>query len=314
MKLYPFSAEAYNTVYIDVNYNVEVEYSNTIDNFMNMISEKQQDKKELLYQIVGYCFMKKPLLGKFFIIYGEGATGKSTYLKMIAKMVGEDNTSYLDLQDLETRFMPSEMFGKLLNIGDDLPYKTLANSSTLKKMVTGETITAEQKFGQPFTFANFATMIFATNKLPPISDKTTGLYRRLMIISINKVIENPDPFYLQKLTTMDYEYLFYKGIQGLRKAITDNSFTMTPEVRRELKIFEHSQSSLLTFLDEYLYTKESLNLRMVSDLYFEYKAFCEDSGYRNLNKLNFKKEVCMALKMEVVNTTLEGENQGWRFR
>lgn len=314
MKLYEHTPEAYNTVYIDYNYKDEPVYSNQIDTFMNFLSDKDIDKKKLLYEIIGYCFVRKTVLSKFFIFYGEGQTGKSTYLKLIEKLVGEDNTSFLNIQDLEDRFLPAEMFSKLVNVGDDLPFKPLGNSNMLKKFVTGEKTTVQEKFGQPFSFNNFAKLLFATNRLPPITDKTSGLYRRLIIVEMNNIINKPDPFFMERLTVDDYEYLLFNAIKAIRGAIMNNSFTETEETKRHLTLFRTEQSSVLMFIEDYGLSQKTCRNEVVTDMYNKYKYYCEnEAGFKPLNKINFKREFADELDLDIKNTTFNGENQQWRF-
>ncbi|MGD6836613.1 hypothetical protein ACQCVL_08595 [Bacillus thuringiensis] len=44
----------------------------------------------------------------------------SSYLKIIHQLVGEENASSLDLNELDQRFKTAELFGKLANIDDDI--------------------------------------------------------------------------------------------------------------------------------------------------------------------------------------------------
>ena len=43
-------------------------------------------KKLLLTEMAGYCFIRRNIFQKFFICFGEGSTGKSTYLTLIKEI------------------------------------------------------------------------------------------------------------------------------------------------------------------------------------------------------------------------------------
>ncbi len=51
-----------------------------------------------------------------FVLTGDGSNGKSSYLKIINKLVGRENTASLDLKELDQRFKTAEFFGKLVNM------------------------------------------------------------------------------------------------------------------------------------------------------------------------------------------------------
>lgn len=316
MTLQPHTPSVYNTIYIDCNYIPDAPYSQIIDNFFNQISSKEEDKKNLLYEIIGYCLVRKNIFEKFFICYGEGATGKSTYLKMIKKLVGDTNSSFLSLNNLEETFMPVELFGKLINIGDDIAYKGLKESDVLKKLVTGEMFAAQQKFKKPINFANFAKLIFTTNKLPEVYDRSSGFYRRVMIIEINKKIEHPDPFFLDRLTESDYEYLLSVAIEKLVAAMKKNKLTECESSVIKLEEYKTDQSSVLSYIKDFRYTKKDLDHRPCMELFTEYEQYCRDTGFKPLKKVNFDREICDEYKMEKRNTTWNkgtNQNQCWRF-
>ena len=314
MTLYEHTPLKYNTIYIDYEFKNPCIYSSIVDNFLNTISDRDEDKKKLLIEMIGYCLVQRNVFSKFFICYGEGCTGKSTYLKLIRNLVGEGNTTYLGLNDMEKEFMPAELFGKLVNIGDDINFKGLTDTSTLKKLVSGEKITARHIYGSPFFFNNFAKLIFTTNRLPTVSDRTSGFYRRLIIIDIDKKIERPDPFFLDKLTERDYEYLLYISVTAIRNAIKNGTLSTYEGSEKNLSKFKIDQSSTLSFLNYYSLDKASLAMKPCKEVYEEYKVFCDEAGYKAMNRRNFQTEVCDELHMYIVNTTIPGETQQWRFR
>lgn len=314
LQLYPHTSLKYNTIYVDYDFKDPPEYSNIIDKFMNTISDSDEDKKQLLYEVIGYCFVQRCIFSKFFVCYGEGQTGKSTYLRLIKNLVGKKNSSFLVLKDLEKDFMTAELFGKLVNIGDDIPYDTIKDTSILKSLVSGEEITARKLYGNPFSFVNFSTLIFTTNKLPAVNDKSSGFYRRFTIIDIDKKIEEPDPFFMDKIQEKDYEYLFYKSIMAVREAIKRNKMTTYNCAEDNMKTYRLAQSSVLMFLSDMNYDKEALNMRSTREVYEEYKQYVAECGYKNnCNKCNFQNEVCSELKIFIKCTTLDGKNQQWRF-
>ena len=316
MTLSPHTPSVYNTIYIDCNYIQDAPYSQIIDNFFNQISGKEQDKKTLLYEIIGYCLVRKNVFEKFFICYGEGATGKSTYLKMIRHLVGDSNASFLSLNNLEEQFMPVNLFGKLINIGDDIAYKGLKESDILKKLVTGEMFAAQQKYKGPINFANFAKLIFTTNRLPEVYDRSSGFYRRVMIIEINNKIEKPDPFFLERLTEQDYEYLLSVAIEKLIAALKVNKLTESESSKQQLDNYKTDQSSVLSFLRDFYYNKKNLDHRPCMEVFVEYEQYCRDTGFKPLKKVNFDREICDELKMHKKNSTWkedEKTNQCWRF-
>ena len=51
----------------------------------------------LLEEVIGYTFYRRNELRKAFILIGDKANGKSTFLDMIKNVLGEENVSALDI-------------------------------------------------------------------------------------------------------------------------------------------------------------------------------------------------------------------------
>lgn len=312
-ELKPHSPTQYNTIYVDCNYIPDAPFSKAIDDFFNMLAGAEIEKKTLLYQIIGYCLLRKNIFTKFFVCVGEGSTGKSTYLNLIAKLLGRVNASFLNLENMEDKYMPAELFGKLVNLGDDIGYKPIRETANLKKIVSGEIFSVEQKYKSPINFSNFATLIFTSNQLPMVDDRTTGFYRRFVIIDINRVITNPDPLFLDKLTSFDMEYLLSKAIDAINDALKENHLTIPPSSMTSLQNFKVEQSSALSFLREFGYTAAEINLKPCAEVYASYEQFCKDFGYKAMKKARLENELMRELKLSKKNTTRNGTNQCWRY-
>ena len=312
-QLVPHSPTQYNTCYIDTNYVENAPFSKTIDDFFNKLAGADISKKTLLYEIVGYCLLRRNIFAKFFICLGEGQTGKSTFLNLITKLVGAENTSYISLSDLETQFMPAELFGKLVNIGDDIEYRPLKETAVLKKVVTGQMFEADVKHSAPLKFSNFATLIFTANQMPSIDDKTSGLYRRLTIIELNNKITNPDPLFLDRLTDGDMEYLLWKAIDAVYAAIQRQELTVCHASEDLLKDYIRDQSSILSFIDDKEITRELLYKKSCAEVYTMYVDYCKYARFMPYKKTKFDNEMCKVMKMYKRNTTSDGANQCWRY-
>ena len=315
MQMSAHNPALYNTVYVDCDYIPDAIYSPAIDNFFNTLAGDDDNLKTLLYEIVGCCLVRKNLFSKFFLCCGQGQTGKSSYLRLIKNLVGQRNASFLSFEQLEEQFGPIDLYGKLVNLGDDVPYY-LKETATLKKLVTGEEFLANQKYKQPINFENFATLIFTTNELPAVSDKSTGFYRRLMIIELNNKIKNPDPFFFDRLTDADYAYLLSKSISAITAAMKKGKLTDYDGLAEKMEKYRREQSATLSFITDMGYDKDKLMKKPCMVVYKEFEQYCRDVGLKVCKKTNFDSEICRELKMTKKNTTnmpAGDMNQTWRF-
>lgn len=300
------SREERNTISIPWNYNSNPMNSPIIDEFMAHISANRdgtvnQMKMQFLYQIAGYCLLKKNYFGKFFVFQGDGQTGKSTFQDIIVKMVGENNRARVGIDKMDADYYLATLLSKLVNIDDDaVDGKILENTGRFKSLVSGNEITVRQIFKEPVTFTPFATCMFSCNKLPRIMDKTSGLYRRLVIIELNNKVNKPDPLFLMKLTARDMEYFLYKAVYWVGVALQEGKFRISQTEQELLRKFKCRQSSL----NEWVY-EEGLMLKDIHGksplaLYSFYIEWAQRNGYTKLpSALTFKEDICALYTVEL---------------
>lgn len=306
------SREEKNTIAIPWNYNTNPPHSPIIDEFMAHISANRDGsvnlmKQQFLYQIAGYCLLKKNYFGKFFIFQGEGQTGKSTFQDLIVKMLGENNRARVGIDKMDADYYLATLLSKLINIDDDaVDGKVLENTGRFKSLVTGNEITVRQIFKEPITFTPFATCMFSCNKLPRILDKTSGLYRRMVIIELNNKVVNPDPLFLMKLTPRDMEYFLYKAVYWIGVALREGQFRISQSEQELLRKFKCRQSSLNEWIFEESLTLGDIYHKSALGLYTQYIEWGQANGYTKLpSALTFKEDMCVLYNVEIDYTGVE---------
>lgn len=173
--------DKYFTRRVPVEYDPEATCEG-FDAFLEDILAKQSDKR-LVYQMFGYTLLPSYPLSKAFFFYGNGRNGKSTLLDVLRRFLGKGNISSRTLVEIEEdRFAASDLHRSMANIAGDLPNKGLSDTGMFKTLTGGDLVTADPKFGQPFSFENRAKLIFSANNPPAIADDSTALYRRLILL------------------------------------------------------------------------------------------------------------------------------------
>lgn len=313
LTLRPHSKNEYNTTYVDWDWNPKPSVSRALNEYLDYISNSDYAKELVLLEMIGECFLRKNFLSRFYMIYGTGCTGKSTLLRIIGTLVGNNNISHLSFNDLEEQFLTNELSGKLANLGDDINFKGLTDTSILKKLVTGETMTVNRKFMTPVELTNFATLIFTTNQLPPVSDKTSGFYRRLMIIDVNRPMENPNPLFEYNLDEMDYTWLFTSAIKAISRILNGGVPTNCTSCDMLKRRYMIDQSPVRMFLDDSGYDRRSINKMSCKLVYQEFVDYCKENGYKQITRAHFQNEVAQVLDVDTINTTKGAEKQCMRF-
>lgn len=315
MEIMPFSPEHIITNRIDWDYNPNA-YNETLDDTLNKIACHDDQIRSLLEEAAGYTMYRRNELGKAFILTGTGSNGKSTYLSVLRNMLGKQNISSLDMKMLSDRFSTVMMFGKLANIGDDISDEFVADTSIFKKIVTGETIGAEQK-GQPkFEFEPYCKLFFSANNIPRMGKGRDwdAIKRRLVIIPFGaKFTKNdPDykPFIIDDLKTQEsMEYMIKLGVDGLKRVLHSKEFTQSVKVDKEVDDYEEGNNPVLAFIRECEETDYSIENNETKESYLKYVGFCADSGLKEMSQIEFSRAICRRLGLVTVTKTKKGKGK-----
>lgn len=293
-----FTHEHIITNIIPWDYNPNAYYKLT-DEVMDNISCHDRETRTLLEEMIGYCMFRRNELGKAFILTGSGSNGKSTFLNMLKTMIGRKNLSVLDLKKLDDRFSTVMLFNKLANIGDDISDEFVTDAASFKKIVTGETIDAEQK-GQPkFDFEPYVKLIFSANNIPRIGKgrDSGAIIRRLVIVPFDAKFDssNPDfkPFIGDELRSQEsMEYMIQLGLKALKNLLKERKFTTSISMKRELEEFEETNNPVLGFFHEAERDKDiKIENEPTNNVYKSYQEYCIASNLSPLSAGEFSKQV-----------------------
>ena len=295
---------------IPFNYNYDA-YNETMDSMLDRVSCHDDAIRDLLEEVAGYCFYRRNELRKAFIFIGDKANGKSTYLDCLSYMVGEENRTALDLKELGDRFRTAELFGKLICAGDDIGDEFIPNPAVFKKIVSGDPIVVERKGQDPFTLYNYAKPIFSANNIPRIKDKTGAVLDRLVIVPFNasfsKNDADYDPYIKYKLRSDNaMEYLIQLALDGLKRVLDNNGFTICQAVQAELDEYSEQNNPIIGFFKELDLDIDVLN-QPTKDVYLRYKLYCVDNGFNPMSAGEFSKFVKKEYEMDIRVTKVNGK-------
>lgn len=271
-------------------YEPNVKYEGTkTEEYLHFICE-EQDSREMLLQFIGYSLTKDVGQQKFLVLNGEGGTGKSTVIRMIEALTGSSNVSNISLTDLQQRFASFGLMGKLLNSCADLEISALEDTSIIKKILGEDTLRAEQKGRDAISFKSYAKLIFSTNELPLVkSEKTNGFYRRLLVLTMNKVPLQKNPNLFQELLS-EVDYLLQLSVQAVERMYQQGTITVSEASEKAVLQLRADSDTVEAFLQEFCVDDEKGRIER-TELYNKYNAFCEDTDRQSLTKNNFYKSL-----------------------
>ena len=188
-ELQPHCREHYLTTQIPIKYDPEA----TAERFELYLEEctindvDAKIKMFLICELFGYSLLTTTRYEKFVILIGNGANGKSVLLELLNSFVGPENTAAVQPSKFDSPFQRAYLSGKLVNAVSELAVGEEIKDAQMKSITSGELITCEHKFKDPFDLKPFCTIWLATNHLPRTRDFSPALFRRALIITFNRV-------------------------------------------------------------------------------------------------------------------------------
>ncbi|MGY0400675.1 DNA primase family protein [Carnobacterium jeotgali] len=256
-----------------------------IDNWLLSIANNDEDIVTLLWQVIAECLNGNYTRGKFFILTGNGNNGKGSFQQLLINLIGEENVSSLKWKKITERFSPYSMVGKTLNIGDDIEGSYIEDNSVVQSIVTGDTITVEQKGKDPFSTSLKLGLVFSANEIPKVRNKTNGLYRRMCIIPFNADFNGQiqdRSIKDEKLNNKEVlEYVLNKALQ-----LEFTNFIEPEAVKEKLEDYKQSNDPILEFYTTYI-KDLGVDRFPIPFLYAHYKDFCKENGFKPVSTRNF---------------------------
>lgn len=292
----PHTPEIFTLNQVHANYLSEIPNNELVDNYLNEIMCNEPRRKHALLEITGYCQTAQTGIQQSIIFYGKTASnGKSTFAKILTRLIGSENTCSVELQQFEKRFGAHEINQKLLNIVAELPFKKVDDVATFKSMVTGDTVMADVKYKDRVKITPYAKHIFTTNSLPQVADTTDGFYRRLNILLFNKkfdVNNNFDVTVFYEQNNIDY--LANVGLRAYLDMLNSYNlkFANEEESQQILKEYKMSNDTVLGFLNDKEYFNFIYNHDVKTvEMWNMYRVYCINNGLSPIKKHEFYREL-----------------------
>lgn len=287
----PYRREDYRRVQLPVAYDPKAKCPRFMQYLREVFAgvDDAQDRIRALMEFMGLSLTSTTEYERALLLLGRGGNGKSKALNLVQAMVGPDYRAAVELSQLDNRFQQSHLDGKLINVMSETSTDGQMPDATVKKIISGETLTAERKFKDAFDFRPTCKLWLATNHLPSTKDFSDGLFRRFTILQFpNRFDDRPDvDTELDAKLKAEMSGVLNFCLDALA-AVYDRRGLTTPASSTEIaKSWRLSSDQVLQFLDEAV-TFDTRVITPSSEIYRIYTDWAAQAGIRRtLNRKNF---------------------------
>ena len=262
--------------------------------FLNEILDWYDDKGSIisfLQEFIGYACITHTKFEKALLIYGSWANGKWVFLSIVKDILGKENCAAIWLHEISNPQNIYTLFWKLANIETDMAHNVQLDSSTIKKIISWETMLCKPLYKQPINFWSFAKLFIATNELPFLQSIDNSVRRRFCFIELKKSFYGRENPRLADNIKSERNDIFVWAISGLERLLNRWSFKMPEELNNLLDVFMKDNDSVQQFLDDGDITVSVEGKIHNQRLYDLYKIYCNDAWLKSLGKRKFNKRI-----------------------
>jgi P4 family phage/plasmid primase-like protien len=239
-------------------------------------------------------------------LHGLSHTGKSTVMDIMQGLLPEGTVCNVPPQKWDDKFLPAEMYGKLLNRCGELSESELIAGDLFKQIVEGAQISAQFKNRDIFKMRPLCAHWFASNHLPRSRDTSAGFTRRWLFLDFNKVVTSG-----QKIEGLAWDILAEEreaiaawAVGAIKTVQAQHDYTL-PRCHTELVNEVATQNnSVRFFLQNGGVIRDAKAEIQEKDLFANYWTFC---------KMNANSQPVSMRKFRLVARELERE-MGFRIR
>ncbi len=123
------------------------------------------------------------------LLGNDGANGKSTLLKTLRALFPPDTVRSIAPHAWARGFQLAQLAGARLNVVNELPEADIAGGDLFKAVISGDAVSAEHKYTDPFTLLPRAGHLFACNGLPGTRDQSGGYWRRWLVLPFERTFK-----------------------------------------------------------------------------------------------------------------------------
>lgn len=187
-----------------------------------------------LQEFAGYSLTTDTLKETAVWLYGPSGCGKSTFLDGLRAAFGNRVTTF-SIANLEARFGLSHLNGKTLAIAAEQP-ATMRQVELLNQLISGEGITVDRKYHDPFEMFCRAKFLWAMNELPDIPRSGVGLTRRVVVIRFPPIEEGKRDENIKRQIKLSGQAIFNWALDGLERLQSRGHFVRPSESAHVLKL------------------------------------------------------------------------------
>lgn len=274
--------------------------------FLDRVMDGNLELIEFLQKAVGYSLTGDITEQVFFLLYGTGANGKSVFLEVLRRLVGEygmqtDFTTFLKREGEGVRNDLARLKGARFVTASEMESGRQLSEVVIKQVTGGEPISARFLFGEYFDFTPTFKVFLATNHKPQIKNQDNGIWRRVRLIPFTVTIPESerDPKLVEKLG-QELPGILNWALEGCRKWLAEG-LGCPDDIREATEDYKADMDVLGDFLSECCDIGPGYQASL-GEIFNAYEEWCKGRSVVQLGKQIFNDMLSVRAGISKVKT------------
>lgn len=245
-----------------------------------------EGQTDLWWQAVGAAlFGLMPRLQVALLMIGRERTGKSLLQRVLERVFPPEAVCAVSPSSWGHEYHVAALAGRRLNVvgelSDDAPIPAAAF-----KNVTGQNLVAgRHPTHRPFSFRCLAAHCFASNVLPPTTDRSEAFYRRWRVLRFPNTVppERVDPELFDKIVAHEMPAILASAFLGAQRVAKAGALRVTGPHLAVMERWRHAANPLQQFLtdEDWVQSDPSASVHTPTEVYEAYRKWASACGFRN---------------------------------
>jgi putative DNA primase/helicase len=264
--------------------------------FLSTIFKGDQELIKFVQRVAGYSLTGETTEQCLFILTGTGANGKSTFLTILSKLLGNyaATTPMMTLMDSKFGQQQTSDLARLagcrfVSASEGERGHKLAESK-IKTMTGGDTIACRFLYQEHFQYQPQLKIFLSTNELPEVAGTDEAIWRRIRLIEFPVTIpeKERDPHLADKLA-MELPGILNWAISGYRE-YANGGLNPPEQVTKVTHNYRNENDVFGQWLEDCCQLDKGVE-ESVKSLHSSYSHWCESNGLACVSLPRFGKEL-----------------------
>lgn len=263
--------------------------------------------------LIGFTQATPRDLRKALILYGHAGTAKTTVADVLREFFHPGEYVGDSVDQISKDFGLERFASARAYISDDaIKANSKPDPNVLKKLITGEPLTATRKYKDKQDFRFKGPILFTTNNKPKVEDESDALFSRTVLLTFDYQFQDDDKKLLKGKTPI--QYLKSKGefpgilnwsISGMLRARENGQYARIAEASESSKVWRAENDPTFDFLSRYgkLDVKSYCSVPLLAKMI---AAYSEDEHHKKVSPRSVTNRIRRECGKLIDGTKIEG--------